>query len=354
MAVHALIVGCADTALTPDEVAFYRDLDPWGLIVFRRNCDNPDQVRRLVDSFRDIGGRADAPVLIDQEGGRVQRLGPPHWPKYPPGRAYSRIAANDPMVGREMARLGARLIAHDLKSVGITVDCLPVLDVPVAGSHAIIGDRAYGDEPGRVAAFGRAAAEGLLAGGVLPVIKHMPGHGRAFADSHDALPVVETPLADLEATDFAPFRTLTDMPLAMTAHVVYTAVDARRPATTSAKVMRQVVRGTIGYDGLVITDDLSMNALAGTLGERTRASFRAGCDIALHCNGKIPEMRAVAEQTPRLAGKAARRAEAALARIRHEAEPLDVEEARARFFDVLERADLKAQAAFAPSHALSV
>ena len=354
MAVHALIVGCAGTALTPDEVAFYRDLDPWGFIVFRRNCDNPEQLRRLVDSFRDIGGRTDAPVLIDQEGGRVQRLGPPHWPKYPPGRAYSRIAANDPMVGREMARLGARLIAHDLKSVGITVDCLPVLDVPVAGSHAIIGDRAYDDEPGRVAAFGRAAAEGLLAGGVLPVIKHMPGHGRAFADSHDTLPVVEAPLAALEATDFAPFRTLTDMPLAMTAHVVYTAVDARRPATTSAKVMRQVVRGTIGYDGLVITDDLSMNALAGTLGERTRASFRAGCDIALHCNGRIPEMRAVAEQTPRLAGKAARRAEAALARIRHEAEPLDVEEARARFFDVLERADLKAQAAFAPSHALSV
>ncbi|QCI68795.1 beta-N-acetylhexosaminidase [Phreatobacter stygius] len=354
MAVHAFIAGCAGTVLTPDEIAFYRDLDPWGLIVFKRNCDNPDQIRRLVDSFRAIGGRADAPILIDQEGGRVQRLGPPHWPKYPAGRAFSRIAANDPLVGREMARLGARLIAHDLKSLGITVDCLPVLDVPVEGAHSIIGDRAYGEGPDIVAGFGRAAAEGLLAGGVLPVIKHIPGHGRAVADSHDALPVVEASRDSLEATDFKPFRTLTDMPLAMTAHVVYAAIDAKRPATTSRQVMREVIRGTIGYDGLVMTDDLSMNALSGTLAERTRASFRAGCDMALHCNGRVAEMAAVAAETPVLAGKARRRAEAALARIRHEPEPLDVAEAKARFFEVLERASMTASTGFAPTHALSV
>lgn len=354
MPVHALIVGCAGHVLTPDEIALFRDLDPWGLILFRRNCDNPDQIRRLTETFRAIGGRADAPVLVDQEGGRVQRLGPPHWPKYPAGRAFSRIAANDPLVGREMARLGARLIANDLRSVGITVDCLPVLDVPVPGSHSIIGDRAYGEEADMVAAFGRAAAEGLLAGGVLPVIKHIPGHGRAAADSHDALPVVDADRDSLEATDFKPFRTLTDMPLAMTAHVVYAAVDPRRPATTSRKVMREVIRGSIGYDGLVMTDDLSMNALAGTLAERTRGSFRAGCDMALHCNGRIPEMLAVAAETPVLAGKARRRAEAALGRIRHEPEPLDMAAARARFFEVLERTSLVPSTGFAPSHALSV
>ena len=354
MAVHALILGCAGTELTADEIAFFRDVDPWGLILFRRNCVDPDQIRRLVDSFRAISGRADAPVLIDQEGGRVQRLGPPHWPKYPPGRAFSRIAANDPLVGREMARLGARLIAHDLKALGITVDCLPVLDVPVPGSHDIIGDRAYSLLPDEVAAFGRAAAEGLIAGGVLPVIKHIPGHGRAGADSHEALPVVSVSRDELEATDFKPFRTLTDMPLAMTAHVVYVAIDATRPATTSRRVMREVVRGSIGYDGLVMCDDLSMKALAGSLGDRTRATFRAGCDMALHCNGKLAEMVEVAAQTPVLAGKARRRAEAALARIRHEVEPFDPSEARVRFFEVLERADTAPSTAFAPAHALSV
>ncbi|QCK87277.1 beta-N-acetylhexosaminidase [Phreatobacter aquaticus] len=354
MAVHAVILGCAGTALTPDEIAFYRDLDPWGLILFRRNCADPDQIRRLVDSFRAISGRADAPVLIDQEGGRVQRLGPPHWPKYPAGRTFSRIAANDPMLGREMARLGARLIAHDLKALGINVDCLPVLDVPVPGAHDIIGDRAYAEGPDPVAAFGRAAAEGLMAGGVLPVIKHIPGHGRAGADSHAALPVVDAARETLEATDFKPFRTLTDMPLAMTAHVVYSAIDAKRPATTSRTVMRQIIRGSIGYDGLVMTDDLSMNALSGTLAERTGAALAAGCDMGLHCNGKLAEMVEVASATPVLAGKARRRAEAALARIRHEVEPFDQPEAASRFFDILKRAEVASSTAFAAGHALSV
>jgi beta-N-acetylhexosaminidase len=275
-------------------------------------------------------GRADAPILIDQEGGRVQRMGPPHWPKYPPGSAYGRVHANDPLVQRELARLGARLIAHDLLSVGITVDCLPVLDVPSPGSHDIIGDRAYGKTPDRVAVLGRAAAEGLLAGGVLPVVKHMPGHGRAGVDSHQSLPIVDASREELERHDWAPFRMLADMPLAMSAHVVYTALDPDHSATTSRIVMQEVIRGHIGYDGLVMTDDLSMHALSGSFRERTEAAFAAGCDMALHCNGQMEEMSAVAEAAPILVGDALRRASAALARITHDPEPLDPVDARAR------------------------
>jgi beta-N-acetylhexosaminidase len=330
MTSRAFIAGCSGLELTPDEAAFFREADPWGFILFRRNVDSPDQVRALCASLRETVGRSDAPVLIDQEGGRVQRMGPPHWPKYPPGSAYGRMYAEDPTARREIARLGARLIAHDLRAVGINVDCVPVLDVPVAGAHDVIGDRAYGKDPDIVAVLGRAAAEGLLAGGVLPVIKHIPGHGRAFADSHLALPVVDTPRAELEAHDFAPFRILADMPLAMTAHVVYTALDPERPATTSPTVMAGIVRGHIGYDGLVMSDDLSMQALTGTFRERAEASFAAGCDVALHCNGRMDEMAAVAEASPVLAGDALRRAQAALARIRHAPEPLDPVDVRAR------------------------
>jgi beta-N-acetylhexosaminidase len=330
MTSRAFIAGCAGLTPTADETAFFRDSAPWGFILFRRNVESPAQVRALCDALRATVGRADAPILIDQEGGRVQRMGPPHWPKYPPGSAYGRLHANDPMVRRELARLGARLIAHDLLSVGINVDCLPVLDVPVEGAHDVIGDRAYGKDPVTVAILGRAAAEGLLAGGVLPVVKHVPGHGRAFADSHLALPVVETSREDLEAHDFAPFRILADMPLAMTAHVVYTALDPERPATTSPKVMAEIVRGHIGYDGLVMSDDLSMQALSGTFRERTEAAMAAGCDVALHCNGRMEEMTGVAEGAPVLEGAALRRAEAALGRIRHEPEPFDPVEARAR------------------------
>lgn len=330
MTARAFIAGCSGLDLTPDESAFFRDSDPWGFILFRRNVDSPGQVRALCDALRETVGRSDAPILIDQEGGRVQRLGPPHWPKYPSGSAYGRVHANDPLVRRELARLGARLIAHDLLALGITVDCLPVLDVPVAGAHDVIGDRAYGADPQKVAVLGRAAAEGLLAGGVLPVIKHIPGHGRAFADSHLSLPVVETPLAELERHDFAPFRILADMPLAMTAHVVYTAIDPDRPATTSRTVMDRIVRGHIGYDGLVMSDDLSMQALSGSFRERAEASFAAGCDVALHCNGRLDEMKPIAEAAPLLDGDALRRADAALQRIRHEPEPFDPVDARAR------------------------
>ena len=327
----AAILGCSGPTLSAEEAAFFRDARPWGFILFGRNVQSPDQMRALTDALRATVDRPDAPVLIDQEGGRVQRLGPPHWRKYPPGRAYGDLPANDPLLRREITRLGARLLAHDLAALGINVDCLPVLDVPGPGAHDVIGDRAYATTPDGVASLGRAACEGLIAGGVLPVIKHLPGHGRAMADSHLDLPVVDAAYEDLDARDFAPFRVLSDMPMAMTAHVVFTAVDPKRPATTSPKVLRQVVRGAIGFDGLVMTDDLSMKALGGDFTSRARASLAAGCDVVLHCNGSLDEMKAVLAGTKALAGRAAGRAKAALARLAKAPEPFDAEEGRARF-----------------------
>jgi beta-N-acetylhexosaminidase len=333
MAVQAIIFGCAGTTLSAHERAFLAEVEPWGLILFKRNVADRAQLRRLVSDFREICGRDDAPVLIDQEGGRVQRLGPPLWPSYPAASRFGRV--NDPLQRREAIRLGARLIAHDLLSLGITVDCLPVLDVPVAGANGVIGDRAYGFDAASVALCGRAAAEGLLAGGVLPVIKHVPGHGRAAADSHLALPQVEATREVLAAQDFMPFRMLTDMPLAMTAHIVFTAIDRRYPATLSGRVFKEVIRGEIGYDGLVMSDDLSMRALSGSFAERTRRAYAAGCDIVLHCNGDPEEMRAVASAGKPLGGKAKRRARAALSRIAHLPEPFDPVDGRARFDTLL-------------------
>lgn len=327
----AAIFGCTGLSLSREEEAFFRDVQPWGFILFARNVETPDQVRRLVDQLRATVDRPDAPVLIDQEGGRVQRLGPPHWRRYPPGRDYGELPANDPLLRREITRLGARLLAHDLAALGINVDCVPVLDVPIAGAHDVIGDRAYAKTPEGVALLGRAACEGLIAGGVLPVIKHIPGHGRAMADSHHDLPVVDTSFGELDAWDFAPFKMLSDMPMAMTAHVVYSAVDARRPATTSKKAMREVIRGAIGFDGLVMSDDLSMKALGGEFADRARASLAAGCDVILHCNGDMAEMKAVMAGTKALSGQAQRRAKAALGRLAKVPEPFDLDEARARF-----------------------
>jgi len=327
----AAIFGCSGLTLTTEERAFFRHVRPWGFILFRRNVDTPDQVRALVDELRACTGVDNAPVLIDQEGGRVQRLGPPHWRRYPPGRAYGQLLANDPLLRREIVRLGARLLAQDLAALGINVDCVPVLDVPDSDGHEVIGDRAYADGPDEVARLGRAAAEGLIAGGVLPVIKHIPGHGRAMSDSHLALPVVEAPIEALEARDFPPFRVLSDMPMAMTAHVVYSAIDVKAPATTSRKVIHRVIRGALGFDGLLMSDDLSMKALSGDFTERARASLAAGCDVVLHCNGDMAEMRAVVEGTRALTGRAKARAAAALARIVRSPEPFDVEEGRARF-----------------------
>ena len=329
--ISAAILGCAGTTLTAEEAAFFREVKPWGFILFKRNIADPNQVRALTAALRETVGRPDAPILIDQEGGRVARLQPPHWNKYPPGRAYGELVANDPLVAREITRLGARLIAHDLLSLGINVDCVPVLDVPDPQGHEIIGDRAYGDTPEQVATLGRAAAEGLLAGGVLPIIKHIPGHGRAMSDSHLELPVVKAKLAELDARDFAPFRVLSDMPMAMTAHVVYTAIDRNRPATTSRKAIKKIIRESIGFDGLLMSDDLSMKALSGDFKQRAKDSLAAGCDVVLHCNGDMAEMKAVMSGVGKLSREAKRRVQAVMGRLVKVPEPLDVAEARARF-----------------------
>ena len=337
MTPRAFIAGCSGYALTPGERAFFRSADPLGFILFGRNIETPDQVRTLTADLRDTVGRSDAMVLIDQEGGRVQRLRPPHWPHYPAGRVYGSLARG-PDRARHAAWLGARLIAHDLRQLGITVDCLPVLDVPIPGAHDIIGDRAYATEPDRVAEFGRAAAEGLLAGGVLPVIKHIPGHGRAAADSHEALPRVGATLDQLRERDFRPFRVMVDMPIAMTAHVVFEAIDPDAPATTSRRVVTEIIRGEIGFGGLLLTDDLSMKALTGSFQARAEAAFAAGCDVALHCNGDLAEMEAVAEVAPVLSGDGARRAAAALRRLGREPNGFDSAQARVELDALLARA----------------
>jgi len=330
MAAHAFITGLAGLALANDERAFLREAAPWGLILFKRNIENREQVVRLVNDFRDAVGRAAAPVLIDQEGGRVQRLAPPHWPAYPPGAVYGALYDRDVATGLKAARLGARLIASDLAEIGITVDCLPLADVPVGGADAVIGDRAYGDTPGKVAAIAGMVAEGLAAGGVLPVLKHIPGHGRATADSHHKLPTVATDRATLESTDFAAFRSLASLPMAMTAHIVFSAIDPVSPATTSVTMIREVIRGSIGFGGLLMSDDISMQALSGALAARARAALAAGCDVVLHCNGRIDEMQAVAGEAPPLGGEAGRRAAGALDQ-RRAPQPIDLAAARREF-----------------------
>ena len=322
---RAFVCGCLSTRLAADELAFVRDADPWGLILFKRNVESREQLRALTSEFRAAVGRDDAPVLIDQEGGRVQRLGPPLWPAYP---AAARFEARGERA-EEAARLTMRLIAHDLREAGVTIDCAPVLDVSDEATHAVIGSRAYSRDPGRVASLARAAMAGLTAGGVAPVVKHIPGHGRARADSHLELPVVPASREEL-ARDFAPFRALRDAPAAMTAHVVYTAIDPERPGTTSARVIGEIVRGEIGFDGLLFSDDLSMKALGGPFGERARAFFAAGGDIALHCNGDLAEARPVAEAAPVLEGRALARAQAVLAIIAAGPDGFDVEAGRAR------------------------
>jgi beta-N-acetylhexosaminidase len=312
MLARAFITGVSGPTLSAVERSFLREADPWGFILFARNIETPEQVGRLIADCREAVG-SHAPVLVDQEGGRVQRFAPPHWPRYPVGAAYGEVYDREQAAGLKAAWLGGRLIASDLLPLGVDVDCLPIADVPVASGDPVIGNRAYGDTPDKVAAIGGAIAAGLMAGGVLPVLKHLPGHGRATADSHLKLPVVDATRAELEATDFAAFRPLATLPMGMTAHVVFTAFDPIAPATTSATMVAQVIRDSIGFQGLLMSDDLSMGALSGTLGERMRAALAAGCDIALHCNGDMAEMQAVAAEAPRLAGDAARRAEAALA-----------------------------------------
>jgi beta-N-acetylhexosaminidase len=334
---RAFITGISGTTLNADERAFIAAERPWGFILFKRNIETPRQVASLVDELKKAAGGRDAPVFIDQEGGRVQRLGPPHWPVYPAGGLFSALYDEEPTLGLKAARLSARLIAADLFELGISVDCLPLADVPVAGADAVIGNRAYGTEPGKVAAVARAVTEGLQYGGILPVLKHIPGHGRATADSHLRLPTVDTPRDDLEKTDFAAFRPLSDLPMAMTAHVVFSALDPVHPATTSATIIEQVIRGVIGFQGLLMSDDVSMNALSGSIAERTKAIFAAGCDTVLHCNGNFEEMREVAAETPELSGKALQRAEQALA-SRGTPQPFDRVAARQELEALMNRA----------------
>ena len=336
---RAFITGVSGLELTDAEREFVRAERPWGFILFKRNVDTPAQVARLVGELRDCVGNPGTPVLIDQEGGRVQRLGPPHWPVYPPGAVFGALYDRDRALGLKAARLGSRLIAADLIELGISVDCLPLADVPVEGCDAVIGNRAYGTEPRKVADIARAVTEGLEQGGVLPVLKHIPGHGRATADSHFSLPRVDTGRKELERTDFAAFQPLADLPMAMTAHVVFSAIDPAQPATTSATMIQQVIRGVIGFQGLLMSDDVSMNALAGSIAERTRAIVDAGCDMVLHCNGKLDEMREVARQTPKLSGRALERADKALA-SRKPPQPFDRRAARAELDTLIERAGI--------------
>ena len=339
MTMKAFITGVCGTGLAAEEREFIASERPWGFILFKRNVATPAQVASLVRELRDAAGQPGAPVLIDQEGGRVQRLGPPNWPIYPAGAVFGALYDVDSALGLAAARLSARLIAADLADLGITVDCLPLADVPVAGADAVIGNRAYGVEPGKVAAIARAVTDGLEQGGILPVLKHIPGHGRATADTHFKLPVVDTSRKELERSDFAAFQPLADLPMAMTAHVVFSAFDSTQPATTSATMVEEVIRGVIGFQGLLMSDDVSMNALAGSLAERTRAIFAAGNDIVLHCNGKLDEMRDVARETPELSGKALERARKALA-SRKAPKPFDRVAARAELDALIDRAGI--------------
>ena len=312
--IGAFISGCSGPVLSTAERAFFARTNPWGLILFKRNCETPEQLKRLTSDFRDAVGRKTAPVFIDQEGGRVQRLGPPSnaWRRYPAARAYGEAFNASALAGLRAARTVGRLMAEDLIAAGITANCVPVLDVPQPGAHEIVGNRAYSDRIEAIMALARAHAAGFADGGVLPVIKHIPGHGRARADSHLELPVVDATRAELEAVDFPPFAAMADAPMAMTAHVVYTAIDKTAPATLSKKVILSVIRKQIGFRGLLMTDDLSMKALTGSYADKTRRALDAGCDIVLHCNGEMVQMEEVAAAAGVLKGKALSRAKAAL------------------------------------------
>ena len=313
---RAVIFGCAGPALAPEERRFFEQADPLGFILFANNCETPDQIRALVAELRSCVGRADAPVLIDQEGGRVARLKPPHWRAAPAARPFGALAEQDIERAEEAVRLNARLIAAELFDLGINVDCAPVLDVPAPGAHDVIGDRAFSLVPETAASLGRAFCAGLLEGGVMPVLKHIPGHGRAMVDSHLDLPVVEAPLDELRKVDFHPFRALAAQPFAMVAHVVYRAIDAKAPATVSRSVIEEIIRGEIGFKGLLISDDLSMEALKGSPGERAQAVLAAGCDAALHCSGKIEDMEELAQACARLSDTAVMGLSRALAMAR--------------------------------------
>lgn len=324
----ACIFGCGTLRLSPEEKHFFKAHDPWGFILFARNISNADQVRALTCELRETVGR-NAPVLIDQEGGRVQRLRAPEWSEWLAPLDHVARVQNDKAA--QSIALRYRIIAAELHALGIDVNCAPMLDIATPDSHEIIENRCFGRDADTVALMGRAAANGLLAGGVLPIIKHIPGHGRANMDSHFGLPNLDTPLSTLQASDFIPFKHLSDLPMAMTAHIVYTDIDPDHCATHSRAVV-DTIRTDLGFDGVIMTDDLSMKALKGSFADRCSASFAAGCDVVLHCNGVMDEMLQVANATPSLSGKAHARADAALV-LRKPPEPFDLDAAKEQFND---------------------
>jgi beta-N-acetylhexosaminidase len=327
----ATILGCEGPRLSPDEARFFSEVQPWGFILFARNIEDPVQVLALTSDLRAAVGR-DAPILIDQEGGRVQRMRPPHWRQWRP--ALDQMAQAGPLRAARAMRLRARMIAHELRGVGIDVNCMPLADVARDTTHPVLKNRLYGTEPDTVIGAGRAVADGLLSGGVLPVLKHLPGYGLGEVDSHKTLPRVTAPLEELRRVDFAAFRPLVHLPLGMTAHIVYEALEDDLPATLSP-AMVAMIRDEIGFQGALMTDDLSMGALPGPLGERADRARRAGCDLILHCNGERPEMEEVVGRSGTLAGASLARTEAALAARRHP-EPLDIEAAEAELADLLD------------------
>ncbi len=330
----AFISGCTGLSLSDKEKAFFKRENPWGLILFARNVGTPDQVRALTEAFRSAVGRADAPVLIDQEGGRVARLKPPHWLRMPAGRLYGELCSQDPEKGLRAAYLAGWLICNEVRALGISVDCIPCLDVAFPGTSDVIGDRSFSDDPEMVATLGRAMADGALRAGVLPVIKHMPGHGRALVDSHLDLPFVEAGLRELEQCDLIPFSALNDLPLGMTAHIVFSGIDSQRPATQSTHVVSTVIRQMIGFDGCLMSDDISMKALGGDMETRAARTIDAGCDLVLHCNGDMTEMQAVAAGVPELTGRSEQRCTAALACLAKETPKLDRGTVLAEFRDL--------------------
>ncbi len=326
----AAIFGCAGTELGIEERYFFENTNPLGFILFSRNVESPDQVRTLVHDLRAAVDRPDAPVLIDQEGGRVQRLGPPTWQARPPQALFAKIAKDDCSLAREAASLNAHLIATELIDLGIDVDCLPVLDVPTDDAHDIIGDRAFGHDPAVIAELGEAVIAGLMAGGVMPVAKHLPGHGRAKQDSHLELPRVDTDADTLRETDFLPFRHLYYAPWGMTAHIVYEAFDPEQPATLSETVIQEVIRGEIGFSGFLVSDDINMKALSGKASENVVRALDAGCDAVLHCNGDLEDMIEVSDVLPELSGMSMQRLGSASAMM-PVSEDIDMAELQSQF-----------------------
>lgn len=332
----AVIFGVKGTSLTPDEIALFKSIRPYGYILFTRNTESPEQVKALVNSLKDLSGRDRLPVLIDQEGGRVARLKPPHWRKYPPAATFAGLAAGDLESAKKAVYTNARLMAEELYNLGITVDCAPLADLPVQGAHDVIGDRAFGYEAQQVIALAQAQADGLMDSGIVPVLKHIPGHGRAFCDSHHELPVVEESLEVLRKTDFVPFKALAHLPMAMTAHVLYTAIDNERMATVSPAAI-ELIRGELGFKGLLMSDDLSMKAMKGNFTQRARDVIAAGCDVVLHCNGDMGEMNAIADGLSDLTNESATRAYAAMQKV-GQPKPFDVAAATSYLAQLLPQA----------------